>query len=249
MSAWADVAWFMFAIAAIFDTAACFAIWREWPLTYGAVTESGNPYVLLEGTVRAVAPLRDAPDGSGPCVFAIGTRKADRLAEAERIDQAPLAFVLERPADAEAGAERTVVVVRDAEAWQHYEPAWTSRRFDSSLLLRLLRWLWSTIARRPHRRWLCVREGEPVMIWAYAQEGFLDSNEVAGYRDTFGDRRVLLLPPPFFEGGLDRRPAIGVGTRAQQRRRAWLVTPDSPFMLLFVIMLPALAFAQCVLGP
>jgi hypothetical protein len=163
-----------------------------------------------------------------------------RRAEAERTD-VPVAFVLEQSQDESQAPQHTLVVAADWRSWSRYEPAFTSLRYITPWLTRVLRRT-DVPARQP---WICIREGESIVIWAHAHAG------VAGEADPH--YRVSAFHQSFTlvtEQGMPGREfpeldgAIGLGTLSQQRKQLFrLLILDSYWgtRILFVVALVSTA--------
>lgn len=203
-----------------------------WPRMHRTSSEEDPDFfcTLLQGTVRAVGPLRDAEHGDPPFVFRVALDPEDRVAERERPNP-DIRFVLEHkvvdPGNGASTVSRTFVLVDDAFAWSWYEPAWTSTRHGRWPFRRLARRIAAWRRHRPMERWLRVHEGEAIVIWAFVEE--LDPATVLpNYRGEQPTRCVRLLPPPEreYSGARYAQPGIGTGTLDEQRSRIHFVLHD-----------------------
>jgi hypothetical protein len=191
--------------------------WWSWPNLHrpGTVYEDAAPpkFKLLEGVVRSVQPLWPGLDGGGPCVFAVATSDAVRRAEADRTDDS-VAFVLEQLCGRTNALQYTLVVAADWRSWSRYEPASTSLRYLTPWFVRLFR---PTETTEPPL-WVCVREGEPVVIWAHALAG-VASDAYPHYRGPTFQHCFTLVTEQAMPGRELREldGAVGLGTLSQQR--------------------------------
>lgn len=223
--------------------------WWSWPALHrpGTVYEDTAPpkFKLLEGVVRSIQPPWPGLDGAGPCVFAVATDDTVRRAEAERTD-VPVAFILEDSHGGTNDLQHILVVAADWRSWSRYEPASTSLRYITPWFMRLLRRAETTES----PAWICVREGEPIVIWAHALTG-VAREAYPHYRGSTFQHCFTLVAEQAMLGRELREldGAIGLGTLSQQRTQLLrLMVRDEYWLIRISLVVALVASAMEILG-
>jgi len=199
-------AYLMFTLQRSIDSAVVLAL--HWP---GIIVsrQPARPCGYLSGTVRALSEQFEGLDGAGPCVCAVpaSAKHRGRAAVSRGVP-----FLIET-ASGPVG-----VTASDELDWGGMRIAPTSKRRAS---------VDASLASVAGRDWLCLRDGDEVVIWCRAEAADVPLPGVDAYRGATL-RVVSLLRQRDGETTL-----VGLGSLDEQRRAIWRsAVPSSRAVLI-----------------
>ncbi len=221
------VAWTYVAFALQGSVDSALALAWHWP---GVIVSRRTKPTAghLAGTVRVVSEQFEGMDGAGPCVCAIPGTSLRRGGGAE---SRGVPFVVET-------ASGPIGLTADEETgWGGMTIAATSKRrlFDG---LRT-----PEAASTPRERdWLCLRDGDEVVIWCSAKPTDASVPGLAGYRGAA--LRCFAVD----RHGADETALVGLGSLEEQRREIWrtAIPPRRTWVIAPAVLVCSFIAARCV---